>query len=345
MFTKMSFLLLVGAVSLFSCTEKGTSKPSYKFLKVSKEGVAAKIGSIEISHKELNEGIENDLYELENKIFETKMGKIKALLLEKLMKNDPNKKGLTNDEYMEKYIAKGVKISKKEIDSFIKERKIPKEQVNPQIKQRIEDFLMTEKKKAAVEDWIAKKTKKSGVEIYIEKPRRPTFNVEVGNSPQTNSKAKVTIVEFSDFQCPYCSRAAETVNEIKKKYGAKVNVVFKQYPLPFHSQAKLAANAALCANEQNTKYFWKMHDAMFANQSELGKDQLIAKAKKMGIKEGEFKTCMDNQKYFPQIEKDIEQGKKLSVKSTPTFFVNGMLVMGAQPIEVFSEIIDSELNQ
>jgi protein-disulfide isomerase len=342
MFSKMSFLFLIAVVSIISCT-KGTTKPNYKFLKAPKEGLAAKVGDIEITHAELNSGIENELYELENKIFETKMGKIKSLVMEKLMNSDPNKKGLTNDEYMDKFIAKNVKVSSSEINDFIKEKKIPKEQLNPQIKQRIEDYLLNEKKRQAVEEWLANKTKKSGIEVYVNKPRRPTFNVEVGNAPQTNSKAKVTIVEFSDFQCPYCSRAAETINQIKKKYGSKVNVVFKQYPLPFHSQAKMAANAALCAHEQKPKAFWMMHDKMFADQSALGKDALLKTAKSIGLKEGDFKKCLDSKKFFPQIEKDIEQGKTLNVKSTPTFFVNGQLVTGAQPIEVFSELIDQEL--
>lgn len=338
----MSFLFLIAVVSIVSCT-KGTTKPTYKFLKAPKEGLAAKVGDIEISHAELNKGIENELYELENKIFETKMGRIKSIVMEKLMKGDPNKKGLTNDEFMDKFIAKGVKVSSSEINAFVKEKKIPKEQLNPQIKQRIEDYILNEKKRQAVEEWLASKTKKSGIEVYVEKPRRPTFNVEVGNAPQTNPKAKATIVEFSDFQCPYCSRAAETINQIKKKYGSKVNVVFKQYPLPFHSQAKMAANAALCAHEQKPKAFWMMHDKMFADQSALGNDSLIKTAKAIGLKEGDFKKCLESKKFFPQIEKDIEQGKDLNVKSTPTFFVNGKLVTGAQPIEVFSELIDQEL--
>tara|TARA_B100001971_G_scaffold215195_1_gene260260 strand:+ start:88006 stop:89016 length:1011 start_codon:yes stop_codon:yes gene_type:complete len=336
-------MFLVATVTIFSCTKEGTSKPSYNFKKAPKEGLAAKIGDIEITHKELTQGIENEIYEEEKKIFDIKMSRMKALVLEKLMKNDPNKKGLTNDQYMEKYIAKNVKVSKSEIDNFVKEKQIPKERLNPQIMERIKEFLLTDKKRVAVDDWIAKKTKKSGIDVFIDKPRRPSYDVEVGSAPQTNKDAKVTIVEFSDFQCPYCSKASETVNELKKKYGKKINVVFKQYPLPFHNQAKIAANAALCAHEQKAELFWKMHDAMFGDQSKLSESDLVATAKKIGVKEGDFKKCMESKKYFAQIEKDIEQGKKLNVKSTPTFFVNGKLVTGAQPVEVFSELIDEDL--
>lgn len=343
MITKFSVMFLIATVSIFSCTQKGTSKPNYNFKKAPKEGIAAKFGEIEVSNEELSQGIENEIYEEEKKIFDIKMGRLKAIVLEKLMKVDPNKKGLTNDQYMDKYIAKNVKVSKKEIDNFVKEKQIPQDRLTPQLKERIEQFLLTDKKRAAVDDWIASKTKKGGIDVFIEKPRRPSFNIEIGNAPQTNKDAPVTIVEFSDFQCPYCSKAALTINELKKKYGKKLNVVFKQYPLPFHSQAKLAANAALCAGEQKADLFWKMHDKMFADQAKLSRTDLDETARKLGVKDGDFKKCMDAKKYFSQIEKDIEQGKALNVKSTPTFFVNGKLVSGAQPAEVFSEIIDEDL--
>ena len=335
---------LLAAAFLFSC-DNGTSQPSYKYMKAPKEGVAAKIGDIEITNAEVTQGIESDLFELEQKIFETKMNKLKALIIEKLMMQDPNKKGLTNDEYMDKYIAKSVNVSEADINAFVKEKNIPKEQVNPQIKERIRGYLLAEKKQAAVESWLAKKTKGTGIEVYLNKPRRPSFNVEIGNAPSTGAEdAAVTIVEFSDFQCPYCSKAAETVNRIKKDYGKKVRVVFKQFPLPFHNQAKQAANAALCAWEQKPEYFWKMHDKMFADQSKLNKEDLAATAKSIGVEEKAYTTCMDSNKHMAMINADMEQGKNLGVKSTPTFFVNGQLLQGAQPYEVFKELIDEELS-
>lgn len=336
---------LVGAAFLFSC-DNGTSEPSYKFLQAPKEGVAAKVGEIEITNEELRQGIESDLYELEQKMFETKMNRLKALILEKLMMNDPKKKDLTNDQYMDKYIAGDVKVSESDINQFVKEKNIPKEQVNPQIKERIRTYLLTEKKKTAVEEWLAKKTKKTGIEVYIKKPRRPTFNVEIGKAPVMGEKdAPVTIVEFSDFQCPYCAKAAETVDQIKKDYGKKVKVVFKQFPLPFHSQAKQAASAALCAWEQKPEYFWKMHDELFDDQSKLGKEDLTNTAKKIGVNEQKFTACLESGKYADMVNQDIEQGKELGVKSTPTFFVNGKLLQGAQPYEAFKEVIDEELSQ
>lgn len=329
---------------IFACQKDANSKPNFIFKAAPATGVAASVGGEQILEKDLNAGIENDVYEAELKVYEIKFGKLQAMLLEKFMNQDPNKKGLTNDEFLNKFIAKDVKVTDADIEKFIKERQIPKDQINPEIKERIKQFLEVEAKKVSVDKWIAEKTKKTPVEVYIHKPMRPAFDVTVGNAPSKGSAdAKVTIVEFSDFQCPFCSKAAATVAEVEKKYGNKVRVVFKNYPLPFHSQAKIAATAALCAHEQNPKLFWKMHDGMFADQAKLDRDNLIATAKKIGAKDAEFKACLDSDKYKGAIEADMAEGQKLGIKSTPTFFINGKLVSGAQPLEVFSEVIDEEL--
>jgi protein-disulfide isomerase len=334
------FAVFIVAVS---CTN-GTSKPSYLFKQPTQDGIAAKVGDIQVTNAELSDGIESELYEAETKAFDIKFNKLKTILLEKFMEKDSRKKGLTNDEFLNKYIASGVTVSDKEIDAFIKDQNIPAEHLNPQIREKIKGYLEMERKKEAVDKWLADQTKKSPVEIYLSKPRRPTFPVEVGSAPFAGDKdAKVTIVEFSDFQCPFCAKGAEILKEIKKKYGNKVKVAFKNFPLPFHNHAEKAAVASLCANEQGAENFWKMHDGMFANQEALDPEGLKKLAKKVGIKSETFDKCLDENKYLDQVKKDMEEGKAIKVKSTPTFFVNGQLINGAQPMDVFSELIDEEL--
>lgn len=342
---KLLALITVTVLFAFSCT-KGNSKPSFVYKKPVGDGVVAKVGAVSITEKELVSGIESDIYDAEQKIFDIKFNKLKSMVIEKLMNQDPKKKDLTNDQYMDKYIAGKAKVSAKQIEAFIKEKKIPAQSINPQIKERIKNYLLVEEKKKMVDTWLSSKTKKSPIEVFITKPRRPSYDVQIGNSPFVGAKdAKVEVVEFSDFQCPFCARAADILKQIKKKYGKKVKIAFKQFPLPFHSQAKGAAIAALCANEQKTDLFWKMHDAMFADQSKLSIEGLKATAKKIGADSKKFDACLDSNKYQDQVNKDMEQGKNVGVKSTPTFYVNGQQITGAQPIEVFSEIIDSELKK
>lgn len=333
-------LLLTSAIS---CS-KGNSSPSYLFKQAPAPGLAAKVGNTEITNKELIDGIESEIYEAEAKVFELKFNKLKSIILQRLMDADSRKKNMSNDEFLEKYIAKDVKITDKEVEAFIKQQNIPSEHINDQVKEKISNYLAMERKKEAVDKWIADQTKKSPVEVYIPKPRRPTFDISVGNAPTFGPKtAKVTIIEFSDFQCPFCAKGADVLNELKKKYGNKIQVAFKNYPLPFHNHAEIAAVAGLCANEQSTNHFWKMHDEMFKNQDSLSASGLKKLAKNAGLKMEAFEKCLSENKYIDQVKADMEEGKKINVKSTPTFFVNGQLIAGAQPLEVFSQLIDEEL--
>ncbi len=331
------------AMVLFYGCSKATSTPQYKYRKGG-NGVAAKIGNITITEKELYAGIESELYDAEMKMFDIKFNKLNQLVIEKLIKADPKSKGLTNDQYFDKFITSKIVVSDKEMNAFIKERKIPAGQVNDNVKGKIKEYLGKQKKQGAVKSWLAEKTGKTGIEVFFEQPERPSFDVDPSGAPFFGGKgAKVTIVEFSDFQCPFCAEGSKVLKALKKKYKNKIKVVFKQFPLHFHTQAKKAAMAALCINEQKTKLFWKMHDAMFLDQSKLKVDDLKALAKNLGAKSEQFNKCLDDNKYAAQIEKDIQQGKSVGVKSTPTFYVNGKLIAGALPVDVFSELIDKEL--
>jgi protein-disulfide isomerase len=337
----LSILLIMG---ITSCSEDVVSKPNFIFKSAPNNGAALKFKGETISEDELYKGIESDLYEAEMKVYEIKMNKLRSLILEKLISSDPKKGSLSNDEFLKKHISSGKGPSAKDIEAFVKERKIPKQHLNDQMKERIKKFLEVELQKKAVELWVAKQTVKNPVEVFINKPSRPVFNVVVGDAPFVGkADAKVTLVEYSDFQCPFCAKGHEVINQIKKKYGNKIKIAFKHFPLPFHNHAKVAAEASMCANEQKMSYFWEFHDAMFLDQAKLSKEDLKAKARKIGLDGNKFDQCLDSGKFTAYVNKDMEDGKTVGVKSTPTFFVNGKLISGAQPIEVFSEVIDSEL--
>lgn len=341
-----SLLLVVLGVA-FSCTPKVESKPSFEFKTHTKDGnttLAAKIDGQEITYEKLYEGVENEIYEAKIKLYELKFNRLKAVILEHLMNKHPGKKGLSNDEFFDKFISKNKNPTQKEIDEFIKQRGIPKESVNDKMKERIVNFLSMENKKKDIELWLAEQSKKHKIEVFFDKPERPSFEVKVGEAPYLGNKnAKVTIVEFSDFQCPFCKKGSDVMNQVKKKYGDKVKIVFKHFPLPFHINAKKAAEAAMCSFEQSNDKFWKMHDRFFDDQSKLNISEIKATAKEIGLDVKKFNDCLDSGKYASHVEKDLEYGKQIGVKSTPTFFVNGKMVNGAHPIDVFDEIIKEAL--
>jgi protein-disulfide isomerase len=153
--------------------------------------------------------------------------------------------------------------------------------------------------------------------------------------------AKVTVVEFSDFQCPYCSRAAEAVGQIKEKYSDKARFVFRQFPLSFHAEAHLAAEASLAAHAQGK--FWPFHDLLFANQSALGRPELEGYAEKAGLDMNKFKAALDNKSFSQQVDDDLALGKKVFVQGTPTIFVNGVRVQNATDFGAIAAAIDGAL--
>ncbi len=161
--------------------------------------------------------------------------------------------------------------------------------------------------------------------------------------------AKVTIVEFSDFQCPFCSRGYQILEEqVMPEYEGKVRLFFKHLPLKsIHPWAEGAALATECAGDQSGDGFWKMYHAIFKGQRELNQDNLKAKvtefAKSAGLDEGKFVQCYDTKSALPRIEKDLAEAAAVGANSTPTFFINGRRLEGAQPLENFKAIIDEEL--
>jgi len=161
--------------------------------------------------------------------------------------------------------------------------------------------------------------------------------------PKGDAQGLVTIVMFSDFQCPFCVRVRPTLDQLEKEYPGKIRVYFRHNPLPFHDKAKLAAQAAVAAERQNK--FWAMYDVLFENQSKLAREDLIQYAEKIGLDRDRFNRDLDSDESVKQVEEDLELGRKLGIQGTPNFLLNGRAVRGAVPIDQFKTIIDDELNR
>jgi len=166
---------------------------------------------------------------------------------------------------------------------------------------------------------------------------------------QGEKDAKVTIVEFSDYECPYCAVFYQnTFPQIKKEYidTGKANFVYRDFPLSFHANSKTASMATECAREQggDTMYF-KYHDQLYENQDLFGIDNFKKWAKDLGLKTAQFDKCLDDKKYEKEVDKDAADGESYGVSGTPAFFINGRKLTGAQPISAFKTIIDEELKK
>ncbi|MET0791097.1 MAG: thioredoxin domain-containing protein [Polyangiaceae bacterium] len=173
-------------------------------------------------------------------------------------------------------------------------------------------------------------------------PAEVAANLAKGKGPSFGPEdAKVTVVEFSDFQCPYCSRAATVGEQGKAKYGTRVRFVFRQFPLPMHENARAAAEASLAADALGK--FWEFHDKMFQNQGKLTRDSLEGFAKDAGLNVAEFKKALDSKTFAAEVDADLKLGESVAVNGTPTMFINGARVQNPTSFEAIAQQIDGAL--
>jgi protein-disulfide isomerase len=209
----------------------------------------------------------------------------------------------------------------------------------PQVHDPIKAFLIEERMTAAHDAFIAKLKEKIAVTVSLDPPRQ---KVAVAGHPAKGPKdAPIELIEFSDFQCPFCQRANPTVEQVLKTYGDRIHFVYRHFPLPNHPNARPAAEAAACADEQGR--FWQYHDQLFANATRLTDADLKEHAAAAGLDASRFTECVDGHRFKNQIDQDIREGNEVGVTGTPAFFVNGRSLEGAQPFEAFKRLIDEEL--
>ncbi len=171
-------------------------------------------------------------------------------------------------------------------------------------------------------------------------------DVSVDDDPvKGDPDAPITIIEFSDFECPFCGRFySQTMGQLEEKYikTGKAKIVFRDFPLSFHPKAQKASEASECADDQGK--FWEMHDMIFENQNSISVSDLKGYAGQLGLDQSKFDSCLDSGEHEAEVQADFRDGSAAGVSGTPSFFVNGIKLVGAQPFQAFEQIIEAELN-
>ena len=213
-----------------------------------------------------------------------------------------------------------------------------REQALPQIR----SYLQAQDRERLFGLFMDQLKKDYKTEVYLDSPR---LKVPIEGHPVLGSdQASVTIVEFSDFECPYCGRLFPVLKRIEADYKEKIRVVYMQFPLAgIHSHAQKAAEASLCAHDQHR--FWEMHDTMFSDQQNLTASDLKLKAVDLKLDRKAFDSCLDSGKYADAVHRDVVEGGKLGVQGTPALIINGLFLEGARPYEDIAGVIDSELRR
>jgi protein-disulfide isomerase len=274
-------------------------------------------------------------------IFEARRAALDDLVGDQLLEQEAKARGVSRDSLVEREITnKAPNVTDEDVAAWYQANRARVQGASlDQVRQPIRDLLTTQRVRTVREQVLADLKTRTPVRLMLEPPRQQVATA--GRPTRGPSNAPIEIIEFSDFQCPYCLRANPTVEEVLKLYGDKIRFTYRHYPLPTHPNARPAAEAAQCANEQGK--FWAFHDRLFANPSQLGPDALKQHAEALGLDMAKFDACVDSRKYKGDVDTDLEAGEAAGVDGTPAFFINGRMLSGAQPLEIFKRVIDEEL--
>ncbi len=269
-------------------------------------------------------------------------GQVQALIEKEILGQEAAARGMTAEELlMAEVESKVAAVSDADVDAFYEENKARIPRPKDQVAEQIRRYLEQQRQQELRQTFLASLEAKYGVVRMLEPLR---LEVESAGHPAVGAPdAPITIVEFSDFECPFCSRLNPTLDEIKANYAGKVRLVFRQFPLAMHQNAQKAAEASLCAHDQGQ--FWPMHDKLFADQRGLAVEQLKAKAAELGLDSAQFAQCLDSGQHAERVRADLRAGASAGVSGTPAMFVNGRFISGAVPYEEIATVIDDELRR
>jgi len=276
-------------------------------------------------------------------LYQNRRNMIDQLVGDILIENAAKAASLSEEAFVTQDAKKrAVPVSEAEIVQFFEaNRERAQGRTLEQLRGQITDFLASQRTLQARAQLVEElKAKSAGVQVMLDPPRYTVATAAI-DPVRGPANAPITIIEFSDYQCPFCARVNPTLEQVRKTYGDQVKIIFKDFPLPNHAQAPKAAEAAHCAGEQGK--YWEMHDQMFANQRALNVPELKQYATALSLDAAKFNQCLDSGKHADVVAAGLAQGESMGVNSTPTLYVNGRALIGAQPFEAFKQIIDEEL--
>jgi protein-disulfide isomerase len=280
---------------------------------------------------------------LSQAIYEARRAALDDIIANKLMDDAAKTQGIERSALIEKEItAKIAPVSDADVQSWYaaNQSRVQGRSLD-EVRVPIRQYLMQDRMQTAREAYLDTLRAKTTIRLMLEPPRT---TVDAANSPSKGSKsAPIELIEFSDFQCPFCLRSNPTVEQVLATYGDKIHFVYRHYPLPNHPNARPAAEAAACAAEQGK--FWQYHDSLFANPAKLSTADLKQRAVDLKLDTAAFDSCVDGHKTKEKVDADQQAGEDAGVDGTPAFFINGRMISGAQPYDAFKKIIEDELKK
>ena len=299
-----------------------------------------------ITEDELSAADQAQLQRMAVQVYAVKMRAMHGVLDQKLVEAEAKKKGVTPDDlFKTEVLAKVPEPTEEAIRANYESRpelkSHPYDEVKDKIREGLKGVAIQNQRGIYVKNLMQEAINNGELELLIFPPK-----VEAAADParlRGDPKAPVTIVEFSDFSCPFCRRAEATMAEILARYPGKVNLSYRDFPLAeLHPHAELAAEASRCAGEQGK--YWEYHDLLFAAPDKQDRDGLVADARALNLNAEQFDACLASGRAKQLVDKDMQLGTREGMLATPGFFINGTFVSGAQPAATFEQIIDQALS-
>ncbi|MGH7845298.1 MAG: thioredoxin domain-containing protein [Candidatus Binatia bacterium] len=306
----------------------------------------ARVGGEPIFQSDLDKRLTISRMELERQWYQHKLKVLDEIAQDRLLSMEAKKRDVTVSELLRQEVdAKARPVSEGDVEQFLQMNKsrIRPDMANPQ--EQVRQALEKQSRDAQRRVLLGSLRDQYKIEFLLPEPESSFAPVGTkGAGAVGPENAPVTIVEFSDFQCPFCQKSQQILKKIRETYGDRVRLVYRDFPIPeIHPQATKAAVAARCAGEQGK--FWPYHDMLFSNQQRLDQADLIRYARDLGLSAPQFEQCLSTDRFAGAVADDIAEARSLGLSSTPMFFVNGRILIGAQPFENFQKIIERELNQ
>lgn len=315
--------------------------------------VLATVQGAEVTEAEVERAAAGALRPLQDKMRQVLDATLRTLVDNRVLDLESSRQGITREQLVAREVdAKAGVPTEAEVDAWFEQHRAQqagksREEAAPQIRQTLaqrrrqearEALLVRLRTQYQVRNLLAEEL--AAAEEQAARTRRAELE-RPGFPAQGSPTSAVKIVLFSDFECPFCSRLEPTLHEIEKSYGDRVQLIFRQFPLPFHAHARLAAAASLCAADQGK--FWEMHDLLFADQKKLDRPALDDRAAKLGLDGAAFARCLDQGRHDAEIQSDIAAGGSAGVTGTPTMIVNGHLLAGAVSYDDAARLVEREL--
>ncbi len=334
---------LAGALALvLACGPGAELAPS----ETQEAEAAARFGGEAITVAEVDSQIKEQLYQRAtnggnpSKVHELRIEALENLISQRLLDAAAAERGVSTEEMMEGVGGEAAPVTDEDVEEFFTENESRfGGRSLDELRERIRSGLAQRARAEAQREFIAGLREQAEVEVLLVTPR---IAVDPRGPSRGRADAPVTIVEFSDYQCPYCKRAETVVRAILERFPDDVRYVYRHFPLDsIHPEARGASEAAVCAEEQGR--FWEYHDMLFEEAPAFASENLVAYAEKVGLDMDAFEKCLEEDRIKERVQQDLVAGRQAGVSGTPAFFVNGISLAGNRPLDDFVEVIEREL--